>query len=140
MLADFHLFDDALEVDDPGLQRRATAYLKDLSIDHKVSIRDGKFSTTQLSSGQRKRLALVTAYLEDRPCYLFDEWAADQDPEFKRIFYTTLLQDLRARGKAVIVITHDDAYFHCADRVIKLVDGNVTELLVKEAHASTTVH
>jgi putative ATP-binding cassette transporter len=78
--------------------------------------------------------------LEDRPCYLFDEWAADQDPEFKRIFYTTLLQDLRARGKAVIVITHDDAYFHCADRVIKLVDGNVTELLVKEAHASTTVH
>jgi putative ATP-binding cassette transporter len=140
VLADFHLFDDAFEVDDPGLQRRATAYLKDLSIDHKVSIRDGKFSTTQLSSGQRKRLALVTAYLEDRPCYLFDEWAADQDPEFKRIFYTTLLQDLRARGKAVIVITHDDAYFHCADRVIKLVDGNVTELLVKEAHASTTVH
>ena len=91
---------------------------------HKVKVADGKFSTVNLSTGQRKRLALVSAYLEDRPIYLFDEWAADQDPVFKRVFYTELLPELKSRGKTVIVITHDDAYFNCADRVIKLEDGH----------------
>jgi putative ATP-binding cassette transporter len=90
---------------------------------HKVKVVDGKFSTITLSTGQRKRLALVSSYLEDRPIYLFDEWAADQDPVFKRIFYTELLPELKARGKTVLVITHDDAYFSCADRIIKLQDG-----------------
>jgi putative ATP-binding cassette transporter len=94
---------------------------------HKVKVVDGKFSTIDLSSGQRKRLALVSAYLEDRPIYLFDEWAADQDPAFKRVFYTELLPDLKAKGKTVIVITHDDAYFSCADRIIKLEDGRVKD-------------
>jgi putative pyoverdin transport system ATP-binding/permease protein len=56
---------------------------------------------------------------------LFDEWAADQDPEFKRIFYTSLLPELKAAGKAVIVITHDDAYFKYADRLIRLEEGHL---------------
>src|SRR6185436_1599399 len=77
-------------------------------------------STTALSQGQRKRLALLTAYLENRPFYLFDEWASDQDPLFKDIFYRQLLPELKARGKTVLVITHDDRYFHLADRIIKL--------------------
>ena len=84
--------------------------------------------TTDLSQGQRKRLALVTAYLEDRPIVVFDEWAADQDPEYKRIFYTRLVPELRARGKTVVVITHDDRYFHFGDRVLKLEDGQIASL------------
>src|SRR6185295_14783512 len=90
------------------------------------SIANGVFSTTQLSSGQRKRLALLCAYLEDRPFYLFDEWASDQDPLFKDVFYTKLLPELRSRGKAVLVITHDDRYFSCADRLIRLDYGKIT--------------
>jgi putative ATP-binding cassette transporter len=66
---------------------------------------------------------LLTAYLEDRPIYLFDEWAADQDPQYKSVFYTELLPELKAKGKGVIVITHDDRYFHLADRVFKLEYG-----------------
>ncbi len=96
---------------------------------------DGKFSTIDLSAGQKKRLALVSAYLEDRSIYLFDEWAADQDPAFKRVFYTELLPELKARGKTVIVISHDDAYFGCADRIIKLADGNVDAPTVQQ-HAA----
>jgi putative ATP-binding cassette transporter len=69
----------------------------------------------------------VTAYLENRAIYVFDEWAADQDPEYKEIFYRELLPDLRARGKTVVVITHDDRYFRLGDRVIKLEDGKVIE-------------
>jgi len=69
---------------------------------------------------QRKRLALLAAYLEDRPFYVFDEWAADQDPSFKNVFYTQLLPELKSRGKTVLVISHDDRYYHIADRIIKL--------------------
>ena len=70
---------------------------------------------------------MLTAYLEDRPFYVFDEWASDQDPYFKNIFYTQLLPDLKSRGKAVLVITHDDKYFDGADRMIKLDYGKIAE-------------
>jgi putative ATP-binding cassette transporter len=96
-----------------------------LKLSHKVDIKNGKLSTTDLSQGQRKRLALLTAYLEDRPICVFDEWAADQDPQFKNIFYMNLLPELKAKGKTLIVISHDDRYYHLADRIIKLDDGQV---------------
>jgi putative pyoverdin transport system ATP-binding/permease protein len=82
-------------------------------------------STTNLSQGQKKRLALLTAYLEDRPIYLFDEWASDQDPNFRHIFYTSILPKLHKSGKTVISIGHDDRYFHLADRLIKLDYGKI---------------
>ncbi|WP_217807001.1 cyclic peptide export ABC transporter [Andreprevotia lacus] len=131
VFADFHLFEQLLEVDRDGMSERAMHYIQQLGMAHKVSITDGKFSTLNLSTGQRKRLALVSAYLEDRPIYLFDEWAADQDPVFKKIFYTELLPDLKRRGKTVLVITHDDAYFPCADRVVKLQDGHLHSITGK---------
>lgn len=120
VFADFHLFEHLLDGSGNTVDERAAYYLEKLGMQHKVKVVDGKFTTLGLSTGQRKRLALVAAYLEDRPIYLFDEWAADQDPVFKKVFYTELLPELRARGKAVIVITHDDAYFHLADELLKL--------------------
>lgn len=126
VFSDFFVFDRLIGLEHAGLDTRALGYLKTLHLDHKVKVRDGIFSTTSLSQGQRKRLALLTAYLEDRPFYLFDEWASDQDPLFKDFFYTTLLPDLQAAGKAVVVITHDDRYFQVADRIIKLESGQVT--------------
>jgi putative ATP-binding cassette transporter len=82
-------------------------------------------STIELSQGQRKRLALLTAYLEDRSIYIFDEWAADQDPNFREIFYQQLLPELKAKGKTIITITHDDRYFHLGDRIYKLDCGKL---------------
>jgi putative ATP-binding cassette transporter len=104
-----------------------------LHLKHKVQVTNGVLSTTSVSQGQRKRLALLTAYLEDRPFYLFDEWASDQDPYFKNIFYTKLLPDLKARGKTVLVITHDEQYFGVADRLIKLDYGKVAVTECAEA-------
>jgi len=124
VFSDFHLFEDAADEDD-RLDRQAADYLAKLHLDHKVRVQRGAFSTIALSQGQRKRLALLAAYLEDRPIYLFDEWAADQDPEFKRLFYEALLPELKARGKTVLVISHDDHYFHAADRIIKLDYGRI---------------
>lgn len=125
VFSDFYLFDELLGLEDTNLDTIAKKYLKQLQLDRKVKVKNGKFSTTALSQGQRKRLALLTAYLEDRPIYLFDEWAADQDPVFKEIFYTDLLPKLRDRGKTVLVISHDDRYFHVADRIVKLEYGQV---------------
>lgn len=125
VFADFYLFDNLLGARGVNLDAQAREYLGLLHLEHKVKIKDGILSTTALSSGQRKRLALLNAYLEDRPFYLFDEWASDQDPLFKDLFYTQLLPDLKARNKTVLVITHDDRYFHLADRIIKLDYGRV---------------
>ncbi len=125
VFADFHLFESLLGLKTHDLDVQAEEYLSRLHLNHKVKIVDGRLSTTALSTGQRKRLALLTAYLENRPFYMFDEWAADQDPLFKDIFYRELLPELKRRGKTVLVITHDDRYFHLADRVLKLDYGQL---------------
>jgi len=125
VFSDFYLFDRLLGFGQSNLDSVAEGYLRQLQLDHKVKVENGKLSTTALSQGQRKRLALLTAYLEDRPIYLFDEWASDQDPIFKELFYTELLPKLRNKGKLVLVISHDDQYFELGDRVIKLDYGKL---------------
>ncbi|WP_404990150.1 ATP-binding cassette domain-containing protein [Caballeronia sp. LZ065] len=122
---DFFLFDELHGFPIEGLDAQAQELLELLHLEHKVTTRNGKFSTTDLSQGQRKRLALLVAYREDRPFYVFDEWAADQDPSLKDVFYRRLLPDLRARGKAVLVITHDDREFALAERYIRLDYGQI---------------
>ncbi|MEV0432203.1 ATP-binding cassette domain-containing protein [Nocardia sp. NPDC050413] len=125
VFTDFHLFEDYLGFDRPGIDAEVRRYLEELQIAHKVSVEGGRLSTVDLSQGQRKRLALLTALLEDRQIYVFDEWAADQEPRFREVFYREILTDLKRRGKTVIVITHDDRYFDCADQLVKLDFGLV---------------
>jgi len=127
VFSDFYLFEDLVAPGDGGavLPEAARPYLERLEIAHKVSVEGGVFSTVDLSTGQRKRLALVHAYLEGRPVLVFDEWAADQDPTFRQLFYTELLPELRDRGHLVIVISHDDRYFPLADRVIHMQAGRI---------------
>jgi putative ATP-binding cassette transporter len=127
VFSDFHLFEHLLGLGSPQLAERAAVLLRRLQLDRKVRLEGGRLSTTELSQGQRKRLALLTAYLEDRPIYVFDEWAADQDPVFKEVFYRELLPELKAAGKALVVISHDDRYFSLADRVVRLEAGRVVE-------------
>jgi putative pyoverdin transport system ATP-binding/permease protein len=125
VFSDFFLFDRLLGVTQDRLATAAQNFLAKLKLTHKVTIEGDRLSTTALSQGQRKRLALLYAWLEDRPIYLFDEWAADQDPAFREIFYTEFLPELKAQGKTVFVISHDDHYFSVADRVIKLEYGAI---------------
>lgn len=150
IFTDYYLFDRLLnnlgEVDEELVNR----YLTQLEIERKVHLKNGRFSTLSLSDGQKKRLALLVAFLEDRDIYIFDEWAADQDPVFKQVFYHDILPELRARNKAVVVISHDDRFFHVADKVLIMEDGKLirTErprsmlpepLLVGSSHALVEV-
>lgn len=89
---------------------------------------DDRFDRLDLSAGQRKRLALMAALLEKRPLLVIDEWAADQDPHFRRKFYRDMLPALKQKGVTVVAVTHDDAYFDVADRRLHLEEGRLVEL------------
>jgi putative ATP-binding cassette transporter len=127
VFSDWYLFDRLYGIDPNATRTDIERYLHELKLATKVQVRNGIFSTTALSQGQRKRLMLLTAYLEDRPLYVFDEWASDQDPAFKKVFYTQIVKGLKERGKTVIVVSHDDRYFKIADRLVWLVDGKVKD-------------
>lgn len=135
IFSDYYLFDRLLcEWDDEKLAT-AEQYLEEFALTDKVRIgKDGMFSTTDLSDGQRKRLALIVSFIDDKQLYLFDEWAADQDPIFKKIFYTEILPALKAQGKAVIVVSHDDRYFHVADHLLTMEDGKLVDRRAFDSH------
>jgi ABC-type siderophore export system fused ATPase/permease subunit len=82
----------------------------------------------RLSKGQEKRLAMVYTLLEDKPIIVLDEWAAEQDPEFREFFYSTLIPELKQKGKTIIAISHDDKYFSYADRIIKFDYGKIEHI------------
>jgi cyclic peptide transporter len=123
---DFHLFGHVVDrTGKPAADQSINTLLRKMDLQDKVRSTGGKLSTLDLSQGQRKRLALVQSYIDDGEIFLFDEWAADQDAEFRRYFYLELLPELRSRGKTVIAITHDEKYFDQADRLVKLEQGQV---------------
>ncbi len=125
--SDFHLFDRLYgipNVDDEKVKE----YIELMELSGKVTYEDGAFSKTSLSTGQRKRLALIASLIEDKPVLVLDEWAADQDPIFRKFFYEKMLTDLRKSGKTIIAITHDDNYFHVADELYKMEYGALEEL------------
>jgi putative pyoverdin transport system ATP-binding/permease protein len=133
---DYHLFAELLPESLRSQVVDANAMLVRFKLDGLVKIDSpGEWKMPKLSRGQRKRLALVNAVLEDRPILVFDEWAADQDPHFKKMFYREILPELRRRGKAVLVITHDEQYFDTADEHIVLQDGK--EMSVNAALAQS---
>lgn len=119
IFVDFHLFDRlyGLEEVDPNA---VNAMIAEMGLSGKVRFEEGRFTQTNLSTGQRKRLALIAALLEDRPIYLFDEWSAEQDIHFRKYFYETVIPRLKAQGKLVIAVTHDERFWRLADRVVKL--------------------
>ncbi|MFT5756399.1 MAG: putative ATP-binding cassette transporter [Alteromonadaceae bacterium] len=130
IFSDFYLFEQLLDIPSDELDTAANQLLTKLQLNHKVHVTQGAFSTRALSQGQRKRLAMVVAHLEQRPFLVFDEWAADQDPLFKEVFYRQMLPELKAQGKTLLVISHDEKYFDCADRLLKMEHGQLLEQTV----------
>ncbi|MDN3546947.1 cyclic peptide export ABC transporter [Mucilaginibacter aquaedulcis] len=126
IFADFFLFSEMY-----GIQNLETAkvlkLLKQMHLSEKTGFKDGAFTNTSLSTGQRKRLAMISVILENKSVLIFDEWAADQDPEFRKYFYNELLYDFKKLGKTIIAITHDDHYFNNADRIYKMDYGTFSQ-------------
>jgi putative ATP-binding cassette transporter len=124
IFSDYHLFDRLYGSPQYDLQN-VNELLAEFQLSEKTKLIGDHWQTTDLSTGQRKRLALITCCLDRKPIYVLDEWAADQDPPFRRYFYETILPDLKRQGATVIAATHDDHYFHLADRILKLDFGQI---------------
>ncbi|MEQ6967343.1 multidrug ABC transporter permease/ATP-binding protein [Pectobacterium polaris] len=129
IFTDFHLFGQMMGLHgaepDTAL---VDSWLDRLNMRHKLTLENHQVMNLQLSQGQRKRVALLLAVAEQRDILLLDEWAADQDPQFRRVFYLELLPQLRALGKTIVAISHDDHYFEHADRLLEMHQGTLSEL------------
>ncbi|MEM0578411.1 cyclic peptide export ABC transporter [Flavobacterium polysaccharolyticum] len=135
VFSDFYLFDEFYGISNVDYEK-VNKYLELFELDEKVHIEDGYFSTTQLSTGQRKRLALINTLLEDRPIIVLDEWAADQDPHFRHKFYTEIIPLLvQNDDKTIIAITHDDRYYYTADTLFKMEYGKLEKTNISELSA-----
>lgn len=122
IFSDYTLFRRLLGIDPPD-SSLINELLRTMELEEKTSIEAGAITNRDLSSGQKKRLALIVSILEDKPVMVFDEWAADQDPVFRKFFYDNLLPELKAKGKTIIAVTHDDKYFDTADSIYKMEYG-----------------
>jgi len=121
---------------DPHDVRR---WVEKLGLTGKVSVDEGRLSTTKLSHGQRKRLALLIAYFDESDIYVLDEWTADQDQEFREFFYREFLPELKSQGKTVLVVSHDERYFHLADRIVKFDGGSIVSVVCNAPPIDQTV-
>ncbi|HEB7717444.1 TPA: multidrug ABC transporter permease/ATP-binding protein [Campylobacter coli] len=128
VFSDFHLFTKTLAKEKFADEEKITSWLEFLELKGKTRVEDHELVLTKLSTGQKKRLAMLIALLEERDILVLDEWAADQDPVFRRFFYKKLLPLLKEKGKTIFAITHDDAYFDSADRIFLAEGGNISEL------------
>jgi len=128
VFTDFHLFEKLYGIKDISSEQ-VNYWLEKMRMQHKVQYKEGAFTSINLSTGQRKRLAFIAAILEERPVLILDEFAADQDPQFRQYFYEELLLELKAEGRTIIAVTHDDHYFHVADRILKMDNGKLVDYI-----------
>ena len=124
VFSDFHLFDEIYGISNIPTEK-ANAYLKIFEIEDKIYFDSYKFSNIKLSTGQRKRLALISAMLEKKPILILDEFAADQDPYFKKKFYTEIIPFIRSEGFTIVAITHDDNYYQYCTKRYKMDGGKM---------------
>jgi putative ATP-binding cassette transporter len=124
IFSDFHLFKKLYGMYDTP-DEEVDKWLKKLELPERVTFQSRAFSDLNVSTGQKKRIALIVSILEKRPIIILDEWASDQDPEFRKFFYEKIIPELRAMNKIVIAITHDDHYFHEADHLLFIQNGKL---------------
>jgi len=141
VFTDFHIFEQLVDgIGADAAQAQIARWLDHLQLDEKVKIEQNRILNSKLSQGQKKRLGLLAAALENRSIIILDEWAADQDPQFRRIFYEQLLPLLKQSGSTIFAISHDDKYFHHAERVISMKQGVLSELDSETARAVADEH
>ena len=126
VFTDFHLFARLYGIDQPE-SGEAADLLRWMEVERATALDGDRFSRRDLSAGQRKRLALIAALLERKPILILDEWAADQDPQFRRKFYREILPELKRRGLTIVAVTHDDHYFDAAERRLHMEEGRLSE-------------
>jgi putative ABC transport system ATP-binding protein len=106
-----------------ALARRARALMDQLGVGHRAAAR-----ADWLSGGEAQRVAIARALVNDPRVIVADEPTAHLDSRLSREFMA-LAEELRARGKTVVVASHDPIVHDApaVDRVVALRDGRVVE-------------
>jgi putative ABC transport system ATP-binding protein len=81
----------------------------------------------QLSGGQRQRVAIGRALMNDPALVLVDEPTSSLDSRLGRQVMDLLATEVRDRGVAAIVVTHDEMVTEYGDRTIHISDGRLVE-------------
>ena len=100
--------------------KRACDLLESFGLGERIN-----FSTKLLSGGEKQRVALARALLSSPELILADEPTGNLDAE-NGAFIQEQLLSLRKQGKAVVVVTHDEAFAKKADRSLRLQKGLLT--------------
>ena len=119
-----YLFERLYGLED-ATPERVRELLVRFGLERVTDYRNQRFTNLNLSTGQQMRLAMVVALLEERPVCVFDEWTANQDPQTTHWYYDTLLPELQAAGRTLIVVSHDDRFFDRADLLIRMDGGQL---------------
>ena len=77
----------------------------------------------QLSGGQRQRVAIGRALMNDPALVLFDEPTSALDTKLGEQVMELIRHEMKSRGIAAIVVTHDERMTHYGDRTVHIVDG-----------------
>ncbi|MDH5547998.1 MAG: cyclic peptide export ABC transporter [Gammaproteobacteria bacterium] len=137
VFSDYHLFEETFNVYDLE-KHKDSEWLDVLEIKSIVlELLENRIRSSEMSQGQKRRLAIFVMLLENRPVYIFDEPGADLDPDFKDVFYYRIVRKLRSQGKTIIIVSHDSHYFNIADRVIEMANGKVKSDRVCDSVFST---
>jgi len=80
----------------------------------------------ELSGGQQQRVAIARALVNDPEIILADEPTGNLDSESSNEILT-ILKRLNEQGRTIIIITHEESIAAQTNRILKIVDGVVTE-------------
>ena len=100
--------------------QRARTLLEELGLSHRLNNLPG-----QLSGGERQRVAIGRALMNEPELVLFDEPTSALDSTLGEQVMGLIRQEVKGRGTAAIVVTHDTRMTHFADRVVEISDGRL---------------
>ena len=98
--------------------KRAETLLEELGLGHRLRNLPG-----QLSGGERQRVAIGRALMNEPELVLFDEPTSALDTKLGEQVMELIRSEIKGRGTAAVVVTHDNRMTHYADRVVQITDG-----------------
>jgi len=116
--------ENLLVVDELGRRRgkpareRADQLLEELGLADRA-----KNMPNQLSGGQRQRVAIGRALMNEPKLVLFDEPTSALDSKLGDQVMELIRSEMKARGTAAVIVTHDERITHYADRTVHISDG-----------------
>lgn len=112
-----------------SIKKNSEAYNLALSLLEGMNLLHRKdFTTKLLSGGEKARVSIARAFMNDPEIILADEPTGNLDEEAAALVQDLLLETCKELGKSLIVVTHDISFAKQCDRRYSILDGRLTEV------------